>query len=289
MSNKTRPSEPLTLSQFLVGAGMFEGGMLLVAFALGFLMKVHPTAELQWSWKSFGIGILATVPMLLLLVASFLSKSNGLNQIRIFLRDLLGPMLDRCRLIDIIFLSLMAGICEEVLFRGFLFQWARGINATFAIMFVNVLFGLAHAITPLYAWLAGLTGLYLTAIMSLESKPNLLIPITAHSAYDLVAFLVDLWDYRRNRANRMANTEDETDVRETAASEEEPLKCSMRSIPPTERKVPPTALSDQRDCHPSYWRLLQPASEKSCWLFRSRSASDNFLTHQWQPEKRPPI
>ena len=199
MPDNSQPSEPLTLSQFLTGAGLFEGGMLLVAFALGFLMDVHPTAELHWSWKSFGTGVLATGPMLLILVASFLSRSNGLNQIRVFLRDLIGPMLDQCRLIDIVFLSLMAGICEEVLFRGFLFQWARSINPTFAIMFVNILFGLAHAITPLYAWLAGLTGLYLTALMSLESTPNLLIPITAHSVYDLVAFLVVLWDYRRHR------------------------------------------------------------------------------------------
>ena len=210
MPENSRPSEPLTLSQFLIGAGLFEGGMLVVAFALGYLMGVHPTAELQWTWRAFGIGVVATGPMLLILVASFLSDSNGLTQIRVFLRDLLGPMLDRCRLIDIVFLSLLAGICEEVLFRGFLFQWARNINATFAIMFVNILFGLAHSITPLYAWLAGITGLYLTALMSIEAQPNLLIPITAHSVYDLVAFLVVLWDYRRNRAAKLADKTSET-------------------------------------------------------------------------------
>ena len=48
MPDNSQPSEPLTLSQFLTGAGLFEGGMLLVAFALGFLMDVHPTAELHW-------------------------------------------------------------------------------------------------------------------------------------------------------------------------------------------------------------------------------------------------
>lgn len=153
--------------------------------------------------------------MLLLLAASFLSKAQGMNQIRIFLRDTLGPMLDQCRLVDIVFLSLMAGICEEVLFRGFLLQWARGINATFAIMFVNVLFGLAHAITPLYAWLAGITGLYLTALMGLESKPNLLIPITTHSAYDLVAFLVVLWDYRHQKSHKKNASGKAPDVTQT--------------------------------------------------------------------------
>lgn len=189
----------MTLSQFLVGAGLFEGGLLLVAFALGWLVGVHPTAELHWSLKDFGFGLLATVPMLLLFAASWLSSSKGLQQIREFLRDTIGPFLDRCRLIDILFLALLAGVCEEVLFRGLLYQFVKAWNPSLAIIITNVLFGLAHAITPLYAWLAGFIGLYLTALMTVDSTPNLLIPMTAHAAYDFVAFLAVLWDYRRHQ------------------------------------------------------------------------------------------
>jgi membrane protease YdiL (CAAX protease family) len=153
---------------------------------------------LIWSWQDFGVGLLATVPMLFLLVACFLSKANGLRQIREFLRETLGPLLDRCRIVDILFLALLAGICEEVLFRGLLYQWIRAWNATLAILVCNLLFAVAHSITPLYAMLAGLIGLYLTALMTGDSTPNLLIPMTAHAAYDFVAFLVILWDYRRS-------------------------------------------------------------------------------------------
>ena len=197
MTNDLQPRETLTLSQFLIGAGLFEGALLLVAFALGFVVDVHPTAELVWSWQDFGVGLLATVPMLFLLAACFLSRANGLRQIRDFLRETLGPLLDRCRIVDIVFLALLAGICEEVLFRGLLYQWIRAWNATLAIMVCNLLFALAHSITPLYAMLAGFIGLYLTALMTVDSTPNLLIPITAHAAYDFIAFLVILWDYRR--------------------------------------------------------------------------------------------
>jgi membrane protease YdiL (CAAX protease family) len=165
---------------------------------VGWLIGVHPTQELTWSLSDFGLGLLATGPMLLLLAAAWLSKSNGLQQIRKFLLDVLGPLLSQCRLIDIVFLALLAGVCEEVLFRGLIYQWGKAWNPTMAIIIVNVLFGLAHAITPLYAWLAGLIGLYLTALMSADPTPNLLIPITAHAAYDLVAFLLVLWDYRQH-------------------------------------------------------------------------------------------
>ncbi len=198
MTNDLPPRQTLTVSQFLIGAGLFEGALLLVAFALGVVVDVHPTAELIWSWQDFGVGLLATVPMLFLLVACFLSKANGLRQIREFLRETLGPLLDRCRIVDILFLALLAGICEEVLFRGLLYQWIRAWNATLAILVCNLLFAVAHSITPLYAMLAGLIGLYLTALMTGDSTPNLLIPMTAHAAYDFVAFLVILWDYRRS-------------------------------------------------------------------------------------------
>jgi membrane protease YdiL (CAAX protease family) len=65
-------------------------------------------------------------------------------------------------------------------------------------LITNLLFGLAHAVTPLYVVLAAFLGLYLTAFMVVDPTPNLLIPITAHSLYDLIAFAVVLWDYRRH-------------------------------------------------------------------------------------------
>jgi len=191
--------EPMTLSQFLLGVSLFEGGLLVVAFLVGWLIGVDPMKELTWSLHDFGLGLLATAPMLCLLAVAWISKNDGLQEIRRFLRDMLGPLLSQCRLIDIVFLAMLAGVCEEVLFRGLIYQWGKAWNPIMAIIIVNVLFGLAHAVTPLYAWLAGLIGLYLTVLMSADSTPNLLIPTTAHAAYDLVAFLLVLWDYRQHQ------------------------------------------------------------------------------------------
>lgn len=208
MTGRPDNSQPLTLSQFLSGAGLFEGGLLLLAFVLGWLFSVNPTEELRWSLHDFGYGLLAVIPLILLLAAAWLSRSDGLVQIRHFLRDLLGPLLVRCRWIDIVFLALLAGICEEVLFRGFLYQWIRPWNFTLAVVITNLIFAMAHAITPLYALLAGFAGLYLTALMSVDGTPNLLVPLTTHAVYDFIAFRVILWDYRRHQTTHDTTDED---------------------------------------------------------------------------------
>lgn len=194
MSDNT-PS--MTQQQFLMGAGVFEGAILFVAFVGGWLTGFHPTAKLYWSAQDFGLGVLATGPMLIMLLICFLSRSKGMLQVREFVRETIGPYLSESRWIDIVLLALLAGVCEEAFFRGFLFLWIQEWNQVLAVLITNLLFGLAHAVTPVYVMLAAFLGLYLTALMAADPTPNLLIPITAHSLYDLIAFIVVIWDYRR--------------------------------------------------------------------------------------------
>lgn len=192
-----RPSVKLTHSQFLVGAAAVEGSLLLTAFFLGWLMKFSPTQDLYWDWVDFQRGLLAALPMLLMLVAFLLIPTRGIRLIREFMRDTLGPLLARCRVIDLLLLAVLAGVCEEVLFRGFLFGYIRQFNPGLAIIVSNLAFGLAHLVTPLYAFLAAMAGLYLTALLAVDPSPNLLIPILAHVVYDFVAFLYLVHDYHR--------------------------------------------------------------------------------------------
>ena len=205
---KPGPEQTITIThpQFLISAAAFEGILLLVAFVLGWLMKCHPTAKLEWSWNDLWLGILATIPLLLLLTICFLSTAKGIVAIRVFLRETMGPLLNRCNLLDLFLLALLAGLCEEILFRGFLYFLIEPWNAMLAVVISNLLFGAAHAITPFYAMLAAFMGLYLTALLAADSTPNLLIPITAHTVYDFVAFLVVVWDYRRWRRNQSENS-----------------------------------------------------------------------------------
>jgi membrane protease YdiL (CAAX protease family) len=194
----SRSDDELTHGQFLISAGIFEGGLLLIAFVAGWVTGTNPTLWLQWRSEDFVLGLAATLPMLALLAICMLSRSSGMLQIRKFLRETIGVFLARCRLIDLILLALLAGVCEEIFFRGFLYAWVSAWNPVLAVMLTNLLFGLAHAVTPVYAMLAAFLGLYLTALVASDSTPNLLIPITAHTLYDLVAFYVIIRDCRRH-------------------------------------------------------------------------------------------
>jgi membrane protease YdiL (CAAX protease family) len=62
----------------------------------------------------------------------------------------------------------------------------------------SIIFGLVHAVTPLYALLATLVGIYLGLAMDYGGERNLLTPIIIHGLYDFLAFLVIVRTYRSN-------------------------------------------------------------------------------------------
>lgn len=208
----SQPTEELTHRQFLTAAGLFEGGLLVAAFAGGWLTGVNPTASLGWDSSDVLLGLLASIPMLLMLVVSMLSRSAGMDQIRRFLRETVGVYLVHCTWLDLLLLAVLAGVCEEVFFRGFLYSWIQLWNPVLAVMLSNLLFAAAHAVTPLYALFAGFLGLYLTALISIDATPNLLIPIIAHALYDLIAFGVVIHDYRRHLEDTQNTSDSGTDV-----------------------------------------------------------------------------
>ncbi|MDD1617424.1 MAG: abortive infection protein [Methylococcaceae bacterium NSP1-2] len=61
----------------------------------------------------------------------------------------------------------------------------------------NIIFGVVHAVTPLYALLVTFVGLYLSLSMEVGGgENNLLIPIIIHSLYDFLAFIALMRMYR---------------------------------------------------------------------------------------------
>ena len=54
----------------------------------------------------------------------------------------------------------------------------------------NVIFGLLHFLTPTYAILAGLMGLYFGLLLDATHPPNLATAMIAHGVYDYLAFLL---------------------------------------------------------------------------------------------------
>ncbi|HUL13350.1 MAG TPA: CPBP family intramembrane glutamic endopeptidase [Methylococcaceae bacterium] len=191
----------LNRSDFLRLATLFEGGLVVVAYVIGWFADVDPLAHLTVNPAAFVWGVAGTVPLYLMFVISYRLPVGELRDIRRFLIDKFGPFLTACRWRDLIYLGLLAGITEEVLFRGALQPWLEAKGGWAAgLIGSNLLFALAHWITPVYALLAGLTGVYLGLALDVGGERNLTVPILIHALYDILAFMAVARTYREERS-----------------------------------------------------------------------------------------
>lgn len=183
--------------QFYKKTCVFEGALILVAMALGWIADINPFADLHFSENAIAIGLIGTVPLYLLFLAMEQIQVNSLTKIRTLLLDTLGPGLHRYHWTDLLVLAGIAGLSEELLFRGVIQPWiesAWGVNA--GLIGSNLIFGLAHALTPMYGLLAMTVGIYLGLSMDITGDRNLLTPVIIHGFYDFLAFLALMRAYR---------------------------------------------------------------------------------------------
>lgn len=191
-----------TKTRFLTLATWFEGGLILLAYALGWLLSVDPLAAWSFDPAALGLGLAGTLPLCLVFAATYRFPFAGMRDIKNFLVDKLGPLLGGCGAWELLYLGLLAGVSEEILFRGFLQPWLeRDWGWLGGLVFSNMIFALVHWVTPLYALLAGLTGAYLGWAMDFGGERNLLIPTTIHALYDFLAFLAVAATYRRQQGS----------------------------------------------------------------------------------------
>lgn len=175
---------------FLKIASVFQGSLLLVAIIAGWYLDNPVWPQCHWSLAAVGEGVLATVPMLVLLPLVYRSRLRCLHEIRELLENTLGRSLAACGWLDLVLLSLLAGFSEEFFFRGVLEPFLARWGTIFGLITCNLIFAGCHAVTKTYAALAGLIGLYLSLTLHWTREPNLLVPVICHSLYDLVAFQV---------------------------------------------------------------------------------------------------
>lgn len=205
--------EPLSHRVFLTMGVFFEGGLVLAALALAWLVDVNPFAVFRADLKAFAWGAAAALPMVILFAASLRHPVLGLREIRRFLVETLGPVLAACSWHELILLAAIAGFCEELLFRGVLQVWfTRAGGLAVGVAAGSILFGLAHLITPTYAVLAGVIGVYLGLLVHVGRSPNWCVPAVAHGVYDWLAFLLVVCEYRRGLAGQPASTDRPADA-----------------------------------------------------------------------------
>jgi membrane protease YdiL (CAAX protease family) len=173
--------------------------LLLAALAIGRLVGVHPFTQFDFTAPALGLGMVATVPLLLGLRWSLHSRWPTIARLVDFVQEHLRPLFLGCSMGQLVTLALLAGVAEEALFRGVIQPGlSRWLSSGGGLIAASVLFGLVHFLTLSYAATATLVGLYLGTLVLVSG--NLLVPIVVHALYDLIALIVLIRLERRRDA-----------------------------------------------------------------------------------------
>jgi membrane protease YdiL (CAAX protease family) len=174
--------------QILFAAIAFEGGIGVLAVVLGWLFARPVWEAMRWEAAAVLWTVVATLPLAVMLVAIDRWPIGPLRGLKRLVDETLVPMFSGCRIWHFALISALAGIGEELLFRGLIQASFVGWLGTWpAIIAASLLFGLAHPLSKTYIAAATAIGVYLGWLF--VATGNLLVPILVHALYDFVALV----------------------------------------------------------------------------------------------------
>lgn len=171
---------------------IFESGLGFLGLAIAWMARIPIAEQLQLSSDAVRRGLLAVVPMLVLLGAVSLIGWRPLVELRRQVEQMVSELFADGHWWDVLVISIAAGVGEELLFRGAAQPLLAGwTNPWIALAVVSLLFGLAHALSTTYFVVATLIGVYFGWLAM--HYDDLVAPIVAHTVYDFVAILFFRW------------------------------------------------------------------------------------------------
>lgn len=186
--------EPLTRTQVLIAMGVTALVLLFVAklwLHLGSvtLLPLQGTPEALLLGLGIALGITALSSVVYRLWPAYRQSADY------YLQMVLKPLV----LPDLIWLGLLPGMSEELLFRGVMLP-AVGLNAT-GVVASSLLFGILHLSGPQqWPYVIWATAVGLLLGFSALATGNLLVPIVAHIVTNLLSSYLWKLDHRRAEA-----------------------------------------------------------------------------------------
>jgi uncharacterized protein len=166
---------------------VFEGGLIVVACGAGLFMT-PPWRQVGWQLLDVLRGLAATLPLVAGLLLLRRIRGGSLGKLNQLVDETLVPLFTGCNIFQLALISLLAGVGEELLFRGVIqpifMSW---FGMVVGLCLASLVFGLLHALTTAYAVLATIVGAYFGWLAL--ATGNLLVPIIAHALYDFVALV----------------------------------------------------------------------------------------------------
>lgn len=184
--------EPLGRMQILSAMGVTAIVLLLIARLWLFFDKTA-LLPVRLSAQDVLIGIGVGLGITLASSATYeiwpLYRRNADFYLKFVLEPLTWP--------DLIWMGLLPGLSEELLFRGVMLP-AIGLN-WFGILISGLSFGVLH-LSGLQQWAYMVWAIFIGVILAISATltGNLLVPIVAHIVTNLVSSLV--WKFRKGQA-----------------------------------------------------------------------------------------
>jgi membrane protease YdiL (CAAX protease family) len=170
----------------IIFAVFFEIGLAPFSIFLGWLLGHPPLEGFVWSLSDALWGAAAAVPLIALFLTMLTWPIGPLSRVKRFCEEEVVPLFDQSYWSELALISLSAGVCEEMLFRGVLqASFTHWLGLAWGLALASVLFGLLHPITVFYIGFVTVLGFYLGAIWIING--NLLTVMVTHGLYDFAA------------------------------------------------------------------------------------------------------
>src|SRR5699024_8812675 len=194
----SRPGDSGRQRSILPAALLAQTAVVALAVLLAWLAGLQPWRHSDYSLRAVSLAVAATVPLagifLLVPADKYWRWAREMQAVATRLAALLfaGRVPGA-----IVAVSVLAGVGEELLFRGVIQTWlGQQTSPAIGLIGASVLFGLAHAVSRSYAVLTAVVGAYLGLLYHWSG--NLFIPVVVHALYDSLPL-----HYSLRRAGRL--------------------------------------------------------------------------------------
>jgi membrane protease YdiL (CAAX protease family) len=171
----------------------FETGLAPFSLFLGWLLKHPPLERFVWSTRDALWGTAAAVPLIALFLLMIRWPIGPLARVKAFCEEDIVPLFDKSSWSELALIALVAGVGEEMLFRGVIqASLADRLGTYWGVALASILFGVLHPISVTYVIITALLGSYLGTIWVLND--NLLTVMVTHAVYDfaVLGYLIRL-------------------------------------------------------------------------------------------------
>jgi membrane protease YdiL (CAAX protease family) len=176
---------------------------LLLAWVFGVSLRAQFTQSATELWCAVLRGAVATLPLLAIFWWLVHASWPEARRLRQQVERLISELFPRASLVELAAVAAVAGVSEELLFRGVAQSLlARWSTPMIGLIVASLIFGLFHTVSFLYFSVAAAAGAYFGWLMLTFGE--LVTPIVAHAFYDFVALTYLTWqsEYPQLRGGR---------------------------------------------------------------------------------------